>query len=129
MTPKSDLYSLGVLAHELLTGAKPFDRGTPIATALAQVADPPPPLPPDAPADLAAVIMACLAKDPDARPDSATEVARLLTDMDDAATVSLSLADQPQEDPVEDADRLPSAALVELPPTQCWRPAGHAAAN
>jgi serine/threonine-protein kinase len=102
VTARSDLYSLGVLGHELLTGAKPFDRGTPIATALAHVADPPPPLPPGVPADLAEVIMACLAKDPDARPGSAAEVARLLEDMDEDATVSLVLADEPPADPVED---------------------------
>ena len=45
-TGASDLYALGVVAHELLTGRRPFDRGTPVATALAQVHDPPPPLPP-----------------------------------------------------------------------------------
>jgi len=98
VTPQSDLYSLGVLGHELLTGAKPFDRGTPIATALSHVADPPPPLPPGVPVDLAEVIMACLAKDPDERPGSADEVARILADMDEAATVSLVSADHPKED-------------------------------
>ena len=102
VTARSDLYSLGVLGHELLTGAKPFDRGTPIATALSHVADPPPPLPPSVPADLAEVIMACLAKDLNERPESAAEVARLLADMDEAATVSLVLADHPTEDPVVD---------------------------
>ena len=102
VTPHSDLYSLGVLGHELLTGVKPFDRGTPIATALAHVADPPPPLPPGVPADLAEVIMACLAKDPDQRPESAAEVAMLLADMDEAATVSLVLTDDPQEAQVAD---------------------------
>jgi serine/threonine protein kinase len=98
VTPQSDLYSLGVLGHELLTGAKPFDRGTPIATALSHVADPPPPLPPGVPVDLAEVIMACLAKDPHERPDSADEVATILADMDEAATVSLVSANHPQED-------------------------------
>jgi len=102
VTARSDLYSLGVLGHELLTGAKPFDRGTPIATALAHVADPPPPLPPDVPADLAEVIMACLAKVPEERPSSAAEVVRLLVDKDEDATVSLVLADYPTEDPVVD---------------------------
>jgi serine/threonine-protein kinase len=102
VTPQSDLYSLGVLGHELLTGVRPFDRGTPIATALAHVADPPPPLPPDVPADLAEVIMACLAKEPDDRPESAAEVAKLLAEMDEAATVSLVLDDPdvPTEDDV-----------------------------
>jgi len=42
--------------------------------------------------------MACLAKDPDERPGSADEVARILADMDEAATVSLVSADHPKED-------------------------------
>lgn len=115
VTPRSDLYSLGVLGHELLTGVKPFDRGTPIATALAHVADPPPPLPPGVPADLAEVIMACLAKDSDERPESAAEVARLLAEMDEAATVSLVLADDSQEAPVEQEVPLEPAVHGEPP--------------
>lgn len=111
VTQKSDLYALGVLGHELLTGAKPFDRGTPIATALAHVADPPPPLPEDVPADLADVIMACLAKDPDDRPASAAEVAKILADLDESATVSLVEADHPEEDPV--ADNVPLEPAVQ----------------
>ena len=76
--PATDIYSLGVLAHEMLTATKPFDRGTPIATALAHVQDPPPPLPADTPADLVAVIGACLAKEPGDRPTAAL-VAAMLT--------------------------------------------------
>jgi serine/threonine-protein kinase len=68
VTAASDLYSLGVVAHELLTGARPFDRGTPIATALATVVDPPPPLPDDVAPDLRSAVTACLAKDPAERP-------------------------------------------------------------
>ncbi len=74
-TGASDIYSLGVVAHELLTGRRPFDRGTPVATALAQVNDSPPPLPDDIPADLIAVVEACLAKDAADRPATAQEIA------------------------------------------------------
>ncbi|HET7724919.1 MAG TPA: serine/threonine-protein kinase [Propionibacteriaceae bacterium] len=69
--PATDMYSLGVLAHEMLTASKPFDRGTPIATALAHVQDPPPPLPEGTPTDLATVINACLSKEPEDRPTAA----------------------------------------------------------
>ncbi len=77
-TPASDLYSLGVVAHEILTGARPFDGGTPIATALAHVTSPAPPLPPSVPFDLAEIIGECLAKDPARRPGSARLIANRL---------------------------------------------------
>lgn len=75
--PASDIYGLGVLAFEMLTGNKPFDRGSPIATALAHVQDPPPELPDGTPLDLAGMVNACLEKQPDKRP-SAALLARML---------------------------------------------------
>lgn len=79
-TPASDLYSLGAVTHEMLTGIKPFDRGTPLAIALAHVMEPPPELPPDTPADLAAAVTALLAKDPADRPATAEDLVALLAD-------------------------------------------------
>jgi serine/threonine-protein kinase len=77
-TTASDVYSLGVVAHEMLTGTKPFDMGTPVATALAHVNDTPPILPHTVPDDLRRVIEACLSKDPAERPADAREVATAL---------------------------------------------------
>ncbi|GAA2740304.1 hypothetical protein GCM10009868_01980 [Terrabacter aerolatus] len=74
-TASSDLYSLGVVAHEMLTGRKPFDMGTPVATAIAQVNDAPPELPGTVPLDLREVVDACLAKSASDRPVDARTVA------------------------------------------------------
>jgi eukaryotic-like serine/threonine-protein kinase len=74
-TGASDLYALGVVAHEMLSGQRPFDRDTPFATAFSQVQDQPPPLPDGLPEDLALVIEDCLNKDPQQRPLHATAVA------------------------------------------------------
>jgi eukaryotic-like serine/threonine-protein kinase len=63
-TPASDVYSLGVVAFECLTSRRPFIGETPIATALAHLREPVPPLPPSVPADLAAVVTRSMAKDP-----------------------------------------------------------------
>ena len=88
-TGASDLYALGVVAHELLTGRRPFDKVTPVATALAQVNDPPPPLPDEVPAELRGLIERCLAKSPTDRPRSARELAELLGVPRDPATVAV----------------------------------------
>lgn len=77
-TGASDLYALGVVAHEMLTGRRPFDKNTPVATALAQVNDPPPPLPEHVPAGLRALVEQCLAKAPQARPQNARELGERL---------------------------------------------------
>jgi len=74
-TAASDIYSLGVVAHEMITGRKPFDMGTAVATAIAQVNDPPPELPSTVPLDLREVVDACLAKAASDRPADARTVA------------------------------------------------------
>jgi eukaryotic-like serine/threonine-protein kinase len=77
-TGASDLYALGIIAQEMLTGRKPFDSGSAVATALAQVNDPPPPLPDSVPSDLRRIIDQSLAKNPADRPTSAAAVAAAL---------------------------------------------------
>jgi len=78
VTGATDLYALGVVGHEMLTGVRPFDAGSPVATALAQVNDPPPPLPANVTDPLRAAVEACLAKNPAERPSSAASLAALL---------------------------------------------------
>jgi serine/threonine protein kinase len=65
-TPASDLYSLGVVAYECLTGQAPFG-GEPLAVALAHIQQAIPPLPPSMPAAVAALVTDLTAKDPAAR--------------------------------------------------------------
>lgn len=74
----SDLYSLGALLHELLTGRVPLQRDTPLLTAVAHVKEEVPDvrrLSPEVPAWLAAVVRRLLARDPEGRYASAAEVA------------------------------------------------------
>src|SRR6266516_6280868 len=71
-TPASDLYSLGVVAYECLTGQAPFG-GEPLAVALAHMQQAIPPLPPPVPAAVAALVADLTAKDPSARPPSAAD--------------------------------------------------------
>ncbi|WP_019631607.1 serine/threonine-protein kinase [Actinomadura atramentaria] len=77
-TPASDLYALGVVAYECLTGMPPFDGDTPVAIAYRHVQEEPPELPPHVPAPVRALVAELLAKDPAARPAGAALVARRL---------------------------------------------------
>ena len=66
-TPASDVYSLGVVLYQCLTGRPPYAAETPVALALAHVREPVPELPPHVPAALAEVLHRALAKHPDER--------------------------------------------------------------
>ncbi|MET0820922.1 MAG: serine/threonine protein kinase [Aeromicrobium sp.] len=76
-TARSDLYSLGIVAHHCLTGVSPFRRDTPVATAMAQLREDLPPLPDSVPAQLRTLITSLAQKNPDDRPSSAAIVASL----------------------------------------------------
>ena len=73
-TPAIDLYALGVVAHQCLTGRVPF-AGEPLAVALAHLDRGIPPLPPSVPPAVAALVADLTRQDPAARPGSAWDVA------------------------------------------------------
>jgi eukaryotic-like serine/threonine-protein kinase len=89
-TPASDLYSLGVVAYECLTGAPPF-TGMAVEVALAHRDRPLPPLPAAVPGGVAALVTELTAKDPAARPASAGQVAARAARLRDAMTSGAAL--------------------------------------
>ena len=76
VTPASDLYSIGVVIYEMLTGRVPFAGDSAVAIALKHLSEPPPPpssLRPDVHPALEAAVMRALEKDPAARYRDAEE--------------------------------------------------------
>jgi eukaryotic-like serine/threonine-protein kinase len=82
-TPASDLYALGILIYECLTGLPPYDGGTAEVMA-GHLYLPMPPLPAGVPPELDELITRLTAKDPAARMSDAAEVAAIATRLRDA---------------------------------------------
>jgi serine/threonine-protein kinase len=109
-TPAADLYSLGIVAYQCLTGRVPF-QGEPLAVALAHQEKALPPLPPSVPADVAALVTDLTAKDPSARPASAEEAAERA---EHARAVLIESPNVRPRRPGRDPARLPARAVVVL---------------
>ncbi|MBX9623160.1 MAG: protein kinase [Gemmataceae bacterium] len=127
LTPKSDLYSLGVVFFELLSGKKPFTADTTVEMFMKHVHEPPPragKVIHGLPAKFEALIHQLLEKDKDDRPADAAWVARMLGEVEEDAFARKSAgldaatarrADRPKRGsgvkPVTEADREAARAL------------------
>lgn len=102
---RTDVYALGIVLYESLTGELPFPADTPMGVALRQVRDPMPDpraVRVDVPAYLAAIVLRACEKDPDARFGSALEMADALVDVPAGGTAAMPVI--PPEVAAADAD-------------------------
>jgi hypothetical protein len=92
--PETDVYSLGCVLFELLSGRPPYDGPTFYAVAVRHVREPVPDVRaarPDCPPALSELVERCLAKSPEERPSAA-----------EAATQLTAIAEEPVAEPVDD---------------------------
>lgn len=133
----SDLYSVGVVLYQMLTGNLPYTGESPVTVALKHVSDPVPVIDPAesgvSPA-LAAIVNRLLQKQPDNRFQSASDVASALrearerpsvpafTTRDDSATQPVAVVPQPPPRPSRLPDRPVGVAQEEERPRRSFTP-------
>jgi serine/threonine-protein kinase len=95
---RADIYAIGCVGYFLLTGQRVFSEGTPMQALIDHVHTTPAPpsqrseLP--IPAEVDAIVMACLQKDPDRRPQDAAQLGRLIAGSKTAAGWSPEQAEE-----------------------------------
>jgi serine/threonine-protein kinase len=129
-TPASDVYALGLVGYECLTGRSAFPGDNPVTIALKQLREQPEPLPDQLPPGVRTLISRALAKDPAQRlPDGAAFVAAVEDalagrDLPEAPPTVAVFApvEAADADPIEAAVAAPATGAVRMPPPR--RPIG-----
>ncbi len=111
-TAASDVYSLGVIAYETLTGARPFRADSTVAIAQQHIGEAPPPLPESVPAPVRELVEITLTKDPALRYRDGGEF---------AAAVAAVRAGRRPPPPAAVAGGAPATSV--MPPTRVGGPA------
>jgi len=115
---RADIYSLGIVLYEMLTGRVPFEAETPMAVVIKHITDPLP-LPrsinPDLPDAIERVVLKALAKSPDDRFGSTTEMADALASVVSAGAPPAPETAEPALAPPPPAVPSPVLSPVERP--------------
>ncbi|UQA56037.1 serine/threonine-protein kinase [Polyangium aurulentum] len=118
---RTDIYSFGVMVHELLAGRPPFDADTAVDLLIKHTAEPPPPLSsvaPDLPAALDGPILRMLEKEPAKRPASVSEAMEALNAAARSAGIELGIAPMQFLPPSSGALATPARAAAAMAETQ-----------
>ncbi len=121
--PQSDLYAVGVILYEMLTGQLPFEATDPLDVAMLHMSEPPPSpqkLRPDISPELEAVLLKALAKEPEERYPTGAALAEALDQALKVTTLSPSFPPVSTHEAVaeEVADLPPIPAAVAPQPAE-----------
>ncbi len=125
LSPASDVYSIGVVMYELLSGTPPFTASTPSELARLHMSARPIPIReyiPEIPAALEEIIMKVLSKEPSARYRTADQLGRVLLKFGTLPDAPPAPVVRPVSEPVRERERTQPPPRIDSAPRQYPQP-------